>query len=88
MKYDPIPRIIALILISIGMAWQMKAFDGSALAKIDTMSAADFIQHQRELHMHSGIFRFFTVLVIGGFFAGALDFISYLISRFLRRGTN
>ena len=84
-KQGPIPKVIALILVSVGMAFQMKRFDASSLAKIDSMSAADFIQHQRELHMHSPLRWFILLLVFGGFYIGAIDFITYLIGSFLKK---
>ena len=85
-KTNPIPKVIALILVSVGMAFQMKQFDKSSLAKMDATPVAEFMKHQREIHMHSPLFWFFSVLVIGGFFVGAVDFIAYIIESFLKKG--
>jgi hypothetical protein len=84
-KQGPIPRVIALIFVSVGMAWEMKRFDASSLAKINSTPAADIIQHQRELHMHSPLHWFIIMLVFGGFYVGAIDFITYLIGSFLKK---
>ena len=79
MKQNPIPKVIALILVSIGVAWLMLVQDASALSKIDSMSPADYIQHQRELHHHLFVFHFITFLILGGFYIGIIEFISYVI---------
>lgn len=81
MKQNPIPKVIALILVTAGLAWLMKWSDGAALLKIDSMSPADYIQHQRELHNHSYIVHFIFLLIFGGFYIGTVEFISYLIGQ-------
>src|SRR5438445_12417341 len=57
-RQNQIPKVITLILVSIGAAWLMMGSDASTLAKLDTMSPADYIQHQRELHHHSFMYHF------------------------------
>jgi hypothetical protein len=79
---NQMPRVIALIIVSILGALWMINIDASALAKLDSMSAADYIQRQRELHQHNFIFHFIVVLFMGGFYLGVVDFISYLIGLF------
>jgi len=76
---NAIPKFIALVLVSIVGAWLMLGIDASELAKIDSMSAADFIQKQRELHHHSVVFHFIVVLMMGGFYLGVVEFLSYVI---------
>jgi hypothetical protein len=76
---NPISKVIALILVTIGVAWLVKSSDASALAKIDSMSPVDYIQHQRELHSHPYIVHFITFLILGGFYLGVIEFIAYLI---------
>lgn len=78
-KQNPVPKVIALILVSIFGAWLMLHFDASALAKLDSMSAADYVQKQRELHHHSFVFHFISVLIMGGFYLGVVEFLSYVI---------
>jgi hypothetical protein len=76
---NPIPKVIALILVTIVLAWLMKVFDAAALSKIDSMPAADYIQRQRELHHHPYVFHFISLLIVGGFYLGAVEFLSYVI---------
>ena len=57
----------------------MLSFDASALTKLDSMSAADYVQRQRELHHHSFVFHFIVVLMMGGFYIGIIEFITYVI---------
>jgi hypothetical protein len=76
---NAIPKFIALLLVSIVGAWLMLGIDASALSKLDSMSAADYVQKQRELHHHSVVFHFFVVLMMGGFYLGVVEFLSYVI---------
>jgi hypothetical protein len=78
-KHNPIPKVIALILVSVCAAYMMKAFDASALTRLDSMSAADYIQRERELHSHAYYFHFIIVLMMGGFYLGIIEFITYVI---------
>jgi hypothetical protein len=43
------------------------------------MSAADYVQRQRELHHHSFVFHFIVVMMMGGFYIGIIEFITYVI---------
>jgi hypothetical protein len=78
-KQNPIPKVIALVLVSIVGAFLMVRFDASALTRLDSISAADYVQHQRELHHHSLVFHFIVVLIMGGFYLGVVEFIAYVI---------
>ena len=78
-KQNPIPKVIALILVSIGAAFLMLRFDASALAKLDSMSASDVVQHQRDIHHHAFVFHFIVYLIMGGFYLGVVEFIAYVI---------
>jgi hypothetical protein len=82
-KQNPIPKVIALILVSMVAAWLIKRYDVSALAKIDSMAPADYIQHQRELHQYPYIFHFIVYLMMGGFYLGVIEFIAYVIGLFI-----
>jgi hypothetical protein len=79
MKQNPIPKVIALVLMSIGAAWFMLSADADALSKIDSMPPVDYIQHQRELHHHSYFFHFVICLMMGGFYVGAVEFLAYAV---------
>ena len=76
---NAIPKFVALLLVSIVGAWLMRGVDASALSKIDSMSAADYVQRQRALHQHSVVFHFIIVLMMGGFYLGVVEFLSYVI---------
>jgi hypothetical protein len=75
-----IPKVAALILVSICLAWLLRQYDAAALHLIDTMSTADYIQHQRDLHSHSISLHFLSCLICGGFFFGTVEFVAFLIS--------
>ncbi|HEY8960649.1 MAG TPA: hypothetical protein VIM57_00485 [Luteolibacter sp.] len=80
--YDPhktIPKLIALLLVSIAGAWLMFRIDAYALTKLDSMSAAAYVEKRRAIHHHSFVFHFLLVLMLGGFYFGIVEFLSYLI---------
>jgi hypothetical protein len=76
---NAIPKFIALLLVSIIGAWLMLGIDAEALRKLDSMSGIDYVQKQRELHHHSFLFHFILVLVMGGFYLGVVEFLSYVV---------
>ncbi|MGD0412786.1 MAG: hypothetical protein ABSC18_13920 [Verrucomicrobiota bacterium] len=78
-KQNPIPKAIALILVSICGALLLKGFDASALAKLDSMSASKAVQYQREIHQHAFVYHFIWILILGGFFLGIVEFITCVI---------
>jgi flagellar biosynthesis protein FlhB len=78
-KPSPIPKCIALVIVTVVAAWLIMRFDVSALAKLDSMAPADYMEHQRHLHQHSFIYHFVTFLVLGGFYLGFVEFLSYIV---------
>lgn len=78
-KQNPIPKVVALILVTIGVALLMMRYDASALAKLDSMSAAEVVQYQRDLHHHTFLYHFVGYLIMGGFYLGVIEFMAYVI---------
>jgi hypothetical protein len=76
-----IPKAVALILVSLCLAWLLRLYDLSSLAKINSMSPAEYIQRQRELHSHSYFAHILTCLVAGGFFLGVVEFVATVIEK-------
>jgi hypothetical protein len=74
------PKVIALVLVSLCLAWLLRQYDAAALRLIDSMSTVDYIQHQRDLHSHSVYLHFLTCLICGGFFFGTIEFVAYMIA--------
>jgi len=77
--------MVALVLVSVGVALIMQGFDASSLAKLDSMSAAAVVEHQRSLHSHSFVFHFISWLIAGGFYVGIVEFITYVIGLLFQR---
>jgi len=73
------PKVIALLLMSLFLAWLLGKYDARALAMMNSMSTAEYIRQQRELHGHSFLLHAFTCLVCGGFFLGTIEFVAYMI---------
>jgi hypothetical protein len=75
-----IPKVVALVLVSLCLAWLLRQYDAAAMHLIDSMSTADYFQHQRDLHSHSIYLHFLTCLICGGFFLGTIEFVAYMIA--------
>jgi hypothetical protein len=76
---NAIPKFIALLLISIGFSLLAINIDNTFLAKVDSMSNADFIAYERGLHHHSFLHHFVLVVIAGGLFIASLEFVAYVI---------
>lgn len=79
-KYNPIPKAIALVIVTTVVAWLTVRFDASALAKMNSMTPTDYVQHQRELHQHSLGYHFVVFLIFGGFYLGAVELIGFVVN--------
>jgi hypothetical protein len=75
----PIPKTIALVIITLLVTWLVQWIDARAVAKMDAMPPADFIELHRRALQHSYLFGFLALLVAGGFYLGLVEFISYLV---------
>ena len=75
---NPIPKVAALVVVSLLVAWLVRWADGQAVVKMDGMPAADFIAYHRHALQHSYIFGFAAFLIAGGFYLGLVEFISFL----------
>ncbi len=76
---NAISKFISVVLLSILIALIMKKYETSIVAKINSMPAADYIEHQRKIHHHSVISRFFFWIFLGGFYISSVEFIAYII---------
>jgi hypothetical protein len=76
---NAIPKFIALILVSVVVAFIAIWADGLILAKIDSMSAAEYIEHQRKLYHHSFVHHFVLWVIVGGLYIAGVEFIAYVI---------
>jgi hypothetical protein len=76
---NAIPKFIALLLVSVVVAFIAIGADTSILAKIDSMSATEYIDSQRKLYHHSFIHHFVLWVIVGGLYVGSVEFIAYVI---------
>jgi len=63
----------------------MLGFDAATLSKLDSKSAADFVQKQRTLHQHSAVFHFIGMWKMGGAYLGSVEFLAYFIGLCFRK---
>jgi hypothetical protein len=73
-----IPKVIALLLMSLFLAWLLGQYDAKALAMMDSLPA-EYLRQQRLLHSHSFLLHAVTCLICGGFFFGTIEFVAYMI---------
>jgi ABC-type amino acid transport system permease subunit len=76
---NTIPKLIALLLVSIVVAFIAISADSSILAKIDSMTATEYIQSQRKLYHHSFIHHFTVWVIVGGMYVVSVEFIAYVV---------
>jgi hypothetical protein len=81
---NPIPKAIALIVVCACVTFLFIKVDAAVLRRLDTMSAADFVQYERLLHHHSVLFRFLAILMAGVLFTATVDLITYIVRLFFK----
>jgi len=81
----PIAKFIALILVSVCLAFIAMSADGTNLAKLDSMSAANFVEFQRKLYHHSFFYHYIIWLVIGGIYIASVEFFAYVIGLLFKK---
>ena len=73
---NAIPKFIALLLVSIVVAFIAIDADTSILKKMDSMTAAEYIQYQRKLHNASFIHHFIIWVIVRGLYVASVEFIA------------
>ena len=76
---NAVPKFVALVFVTICVSFIMQSSEASILAKIDSMSAADYIEYQRKLYHHSIVHQFILWFFIGGFYIASVEFFAYVI---------
>lgn len=74
-----ISKIIALILVSIGLALLGGVFDHARLAQIDSQSPADVIQYERKLHQQGYLAHIIAALIFGPIYIGMVEGLARII---------
>lgn len=82
---NPIPKFIALLLVSIVVAFITVSVDNTVLTKLNSISAAEYVELQRKLYHHSFLHHFILWVIIGGLYIASVEFITYVISRFTKK---
>jgi hypothetical protein len=78
-------RLLAFLLITAGAAWLAYRSDFRELARIDSMSAADYVAHQRHQHQSSYGPLLGGMLLIGALYLGAIELTALLLRFLVRR---
>lgn len=82
---NAIPKFIAVLLVSTVVAFIALNTDSSILAKIDSMTATEYIQSQRKLYHHSFTHHFIVWVIIGGLYVASVEFIAYVVALCFRK---
>jgi hypothetical protein len=85
-RHNPLPRAVALILITLCVARLYQNYTAHALRKIDSMSPSAYVEYHRTLYEHTYLFNFLLLLVYGGFFLGAVEIVAFLIRALMPKG--
>ena len=75
----PIPKFIALILVSVAVAFVAVSTDTSILTKLDSMSATDYVEYQRKLYHQTFVHHLILWLIVGALYVTSVEFIAYVI---------
>ena len=82
---NAIPKFIGLLFVSIIVAFIAMSADGSILAKIDSMTATEYVEAQRKLYHHSFIHHFILWVIVGGLYLASVEFIAYVIGFYFKK---
>jgi hypothetical protein len=74
-----IPKLVAIIIVSLMLAWMFKMHDTSQTAKLNTMSPEDYVAHKRQVYQMSYFFWFGVLCVYGAFYTLIVEAIAFLI---------
>lgn len=77
---NPMAKAIALVPVSICASYLAMSADVSLLAKMDSMSAAAFVQYQRTVYHHSFFHHFGILFAIGALYIVGVEFFAYVIA--------
>ena len=69
-------KIAAVILVSVFFASLAKSFDPSIIARMDSMSPTDYVEHQRKLLSHSLPLKCLTWILGGGCYTASVEVVS------------
>ena len=82
---NAIPKFIALLLVSIAVAFIAISADTAVIAKADSMTSADFIAYVRGLHQHSFVHIYVIFFIANGLFLASVEFVAYVIGLCFKR---
>ena len=80
-SFRPLPRFAALLILSGLGAWYSQHFDIRKLAEMDSMTADQFVAHERAIHHHGVVTHFVAVLIMGFGCLAAYELLVFLIDR-------
>jgi len=66
---------VALLIVSLPGAWWSHDNDVNELAKMNSLPPAEYVARLRELHTHSPVLTFITLLIMGAVFLAIIDLI-------------
>jgi hypothetical protein len=80
-----IPKVVALILVSLFIAWRMHSYGSAQLAKLDSVSPAEYLTHKRHLYQISYTAIFIMLSLLGALYLSVIEGISYVIKLFMSK---
>jgi hypothetical protein len=81
-----IPRTVAFIVVSIGLAFLLHFFDNQKLAEIYSTPPDVYIVNELDgLHQRGFFVDFVVSFLLGAFYLGAVEIVAYVVRKTLRR---
>ncbi len=78
-RQELISKLVALILVILCFAWYTQNHNSTGLAKLESMSPADFIQYKRHVYQSPTLGIYIIQFVMSGLFICSLEGIAYAI---------
>lgn len=79
-----ISRMIAFILVSVGLTFLLHFFDEQRLAEIYSTPPDAYIQSEIEFNQNGLFADFFAALLLGGLYLGAVEVVAYAVRKIMR----
>ena len=76
---DAILKLVALVFVMLCFAWYTQNYNSTRLAKLDSTTPAEFIQHARLVNQSPYLALFILQLLVSGLFIGSIEAITYVI---------
>ena len=76
-----IPKLVALLIVSLCCAWLMHHNGIGQIARLDSMSPADYVEYKRHVYQTPYPRIFLGVLALGALYLGLIEAVAFIVRR-------